>query len=189
MIDIPPEPPPYEEQIIEHRLVECGLDAEGISVQYDDDLQSFEIVIRPSAGATADHFKCIKEATGYATVTFEDREVLAAYFEFSSEFDRPQLLSELESKLRERSLWESFPDRQDHNSMEDYVRALEEQAGLAPGSALRVSDDGMIFDPPRDALNHADFRERIPDLLRVIWYASTKERLELGFIGGELEPK
>ncbi|MBA4163622.1 MAG: hypothetical protein C0510_03165 [Erythrobacter sp.] len=185
MIEMPPEPPPRQEQVIEHRLIECGLDARGVSVKYEDYLQSIEIVIGPKAGATTKHFACIKEAAGYEIVTFEDREMFAAYSDFASELARPQMLATFESRLKETGLWEGFPDRRDFGSLEDYARALEVHAGVPPGSALRISGNGILFDPAREGQNPADFVERYSDLLAVVAYASTKERLSFGFIGNE----
>ena len=188
MIDAPPEPPPSYEQVFEHQLVECGLDANGISVRYEDDLQSIEIVIRPSAGATASHFECIKKATGYEIVTFEDREMYAAYMQYTSELARPEMLEDLEGRLREKGLLEGFPERQNYETLADYAMALEKHGGVLPGSALRIAGDTIYFDPPRDGQrppHFAEFSERYSDLLDVILFASVRDRLNFGFIGNE----
>lgn len=102
MIDMPPVPPPSPEKVIEQRLIECGLDVSGVSVRYEDYLQSIEIVIRPTAGATADHFECIKNAAGYEIVTFEDREMYRAYSDYTAELARPEMLESLKAGLQER---------------------------------------------------------------------------------------
>lgn len=185
MIDMPPVPPPSQEQAIEQRLVECGLDAEGISVKYEDYLQSIEIVIAPRAGATSDKFACIKEAAGYETVRFEDGAMFAAYMDFASELARPEMLAIYEGRLKEAGLWEGFPDRQGLASLEAYAAALEVHAGFQPGTALRASGEGILFDPPRDVSDYADFVERYSKLLLVASYASIRDRLSFGFIGNE----
>jgi len=49
---MPPEPPPLE-QIIEQKLVACGLSSSGFTVTYQDELQSIEVVISDEVRATA----------------------------------------------------------------------------------------------------------------------------------------
>ena len=185
MIDVPPEPLPTQEQIIEQRLLDCGLNAGGFTVKYEDYLQSIEIAIAPSAGATSDNFACIKEAAGYEIVTFQDGAMFAAYMDFASELARPEMMAMYESRLKEAGLWEGFPDREDFRSLEEYAKALEVHAGMKPGSALRVSGDGILFDPPSASPNYADFAERYSNLLSVVAYASTRDRVKFGFIGNE----
>ena len=148
MIEVPPEPLPTQEQIIEQRLRDCGLNPGGLTVKYEDYLQSIEIVIAPGAGATSENFACIKDAAGYEIVTFQDGEMFAAYTDFVSELARPEMLALYEGRLKEAGLWEDFPDREDFGSLEEYAAALEAHVGMKPRSALRVSGDGLLFDPP-----------------------------------------
>lgn len=185
MIDVPAEPLPTQELAIEERLLECGLKLGGFTVKYEDYLQSVEIVIAPSAEATSDDFACIQEAAGYEIVTFQDRDMFAAYMDFTSELVRPQIIVELEGRLKEAGLWEGFPNRENFGSLEDYAEALEVHAGMEPKSALRVSGDGILFDPPSASNDPNGFIERYANLLSVVAYASTKDRVSFGFIGNE----
>jgi hypothetical protein len=180
VIDAPPLP--YE-QIIEQRLVQCGLKIEGLSVRYEDYLQSFEIVIRTTSGATTDHFECIKNAAGYEIVTFEDRDMYQAYGDYTSELARPQLLKSLKARLQERGLLEAFPERRDFESLETYARALEAHGGIEPGRALHVAGDGILFDPPRDENNPMAMFERYSDLMAIATYASMRDGWKLAFVG------
>jgi len=182
-MDTPPEPPPSPEQIIEQRLVDCGLDAHGLSVRYEDGLQSLEIVIASSAGATSKHFACIKEAAEHEIVTFEDGGMYSAYSKFTTELARPEMLAGSEKALKEAGLYEGFPEREAFETLEEYAVALEKHAGANPGSALRVSGDGILFDPPRDAASYADFEDRYSNLIAVVAYASIRDRVGFGFIG------
>lgn len=183
MIDMPPASPPSQEQVIEQRLIECGLNAKGISVKYEDYLQSIEITIRINAGATVDHFKCIKDAAGYEIVTFEDTNMYISYNEYASELVRPQILDDFKVSLEEKGLLKGFPERRKFENLSEYAKALEIHGGLKPGTALRVSGDGIVFDPPHNDKNPADFMERYSDLLAIIGYSSALERLNFGFIG------
>src|SRR3546814_18740884 len=76
--------------------------------------------------------------------------MFAAYSDCASELARPQMLATFESRLKETGLWEGFPDRRDFGSLEDYARALEVHAGVPQGSALRISGNGILFDPAPD---------------------------------------
>jgi hypothetical protein len=185
MTDLPPELLPVQEQIIEQRLIECGLNPFGFTVNYEDYLQSIEIVIAPNSGATSENFACIHEAAGHEIVTFEAATMLAAYTDFVAELVRPEMMAMLEAQLIEAGLWEGFPASQDFGSLEDYARALEVHASVKPGSALRVSGEGIFIDPPRDSPDYSDFAECYSKLLLVFTYASTKERVRFGFIGNK----
>lgn len=166
-------------------MLDCGLNPDGFTVKYEDYLQSIEIIIAPSARATSDHFQCIKEAAVYEIVTFQDGAMLNAYMDFASELARPEMMVMYEGQLKEAGLWEGFPVHEDFGSLEEYAEALEVHAGIESGSALRVSGDGILFDPPSTSPNYADFAERYSNLLSVVAYASTRDRLDFGFIGNE----
>ena len=176
---------PTQEQVIEQRLFDCGLNLGGFTVKYEDYLQSIEIVITPKAEATSDNFRCIRDAVGYEIVTFQDSEMFAAYMDFASELARPEMMVMYEGRLKEAGLWEGFPDRKDFGSLEAYVEALEAHAGIKPGSALRVSGDSILFDPPNMHTNYADFAERYSNLISVVAYAATRDRVNFGFLGNE----
>ena len=182
MIDLPPPPP---ESVIEQRLVDCGLDAGGFTVKYEAVLQSIEILIKPNAGATSDHFPCIAEAAGQEIVSFEDGEAYVAYTKFASELARPEMLVMLEARLKEAGLWDGFPQRQDFGTLDAYAEALEAHAGIRPRQALRISGENIVFDPPRDFSGSGEFAEQYSDLMVVIAFASTRGRRGFGFIGNE----
>ncbi|RDC60342.1 hypothetical protein HME9302_01545 [Alteripontixanthobacter maritimus] len=166
-------------------MLDCGLNPGGFTVKYEDYLQSIEISIEPSAGATSDNFDCIRGAAGNEIVTFEDGEMFAAYMDFAAELARPDMMVMYEGRLKEAGLWEGFPVREDYGSLEEYAEALEVHAGMKPGSALRVSGDGILLDPPSASHNYPDFAERYANLLSVVAYAATKDRVNFGFIGNE----
>jgi hypothetical protein len=185
MIDVPPESLQAQEQVIEKRLLDCGLNPGGFTVKYEEVLQSIEIVIAPSAGATSDSFACINDAAGFEIVRFQDGAMFAAYMDFSSDLARPQMMVTYEGRLKEAVLWVGFPDREGFGSLREYAQALEVHAGVKPGSALRVLGEDVLFDPPRTPADHAGFVERYSKLLLVTAYASIKERVHFGFIGNE----
>ena len=142
-------------------------------------------MIKPNAGATSDHFPCIAEAAGHEIVRFEDGEAYVAYMNFTSERARPEMLAMLEAQLKDAGLWEGFPKRQDFNTIEAYAEALEAHAGIEPRSALRMSGEDIVFDPPRKSSGYAEFAERYSKLMMVVGYASVRDRQGFGFIGNE----
>lgn len=150
MIDTPPEPPPSQEQVIERKLLDCGLKAGGVTVRYEDELQSIEVVITPEAGTTPDHFGCIHEATFPEIVTFAEGTMYHGYTAYVAELFRPQVMANAEAELKKLGLWESFPRREDYADLADFARALEAHAGFTPGTTLRAEADTQIAVDPVD---------------------------------------
>lgn len=185
MMDQPPEVPTSQEHVIERRLIECGLVPAGISVKYEKDLQSIEVIIRPAAKASQSHFSCIKDAVGREIVTFQDSTMYAAYNDYTSEAARPQVLASLTTTLQERKLLRGFPVRADFPTLGDYAKALEEHAGVKPGAALRVDGESIAFDPAGNARAPTDFAAEYSDLLAVVMFASVRDHISFGFTGNE----
>lgn len=188
MTDLPPSPPPTHEQVIERKLIECGLYANGISVKHEAELQSIEVRIRPASGASTRNFKCIRDAVGNEIVIFEDEKMFLAYSDYASEEARPQVLEMLKDGLRKRNLLEGFPERRSSANLADYARALELHGNIPPGSTLKAADNEIIFDPLCDQKSPADFVEKYSDLLAIVGYACALERIRFGFIGNAAAP-
>ncbi len=186
MIDTPPEPPPAQEQVIERKLIACGLKVEGFTVRYEDELQSIEVVISANAGASPDRFACINVATFPEIVTFDDHAMFEEYAAFARELYRPQILARLEAELKELGLWEGFPGRGSYTSLADYVRALEAHAGFVPGAMARVEGETQVtFDPPPEGVTTLSRSEHLGPLLAVFLFASARDDFDFGFIGNE----
>lgn len=182
-MDQAPEPSAHKEQVIQQNLIDCGLLRTGISVKYEEELQSIEVIIRPEAKASHTHFTCIKDGVGNELVTFTDGSMYAAYNEYAAEAVRPQMLASLTATLQERKLLQGFPVRSDFPSLSDYARALEKHAGTKPGAALRVDGDAIVFDPPHKRTPPADFAAQYSNLLSVVMFASVRDHISFGFIG------
>ena len=183
MIDIPPEPSTSQQQVIEQRLLDCGLDRREFTVTYEDYLQSIQIAIAPNSGASSENFACIKKAAGDEIVTFQDDAMSAAYTNFVSQLARPEMLAMMEARLNEAGLLEGLPDREDFGSLAEYAAALEVHVGIEPRSALHVSGDTIVFDPQNNPSDDEGADERYSNLFAVISYATTRDRLSFGFTG------
>ncbi|GGZ11941.1 hypothetical protein [Novosphingobium colocasiae] len=181
-MDQVPAVPASQEQIIEKRLVECGLVRTGISVRYERELESIEVIIRPEAAADQTQFECIKDAVGHELVRFTDGAMDAAYIEYKAEAARPQMLKSLTATLQERRLLQGFPVCDNFPSLSEYAKALEKHAGTKPGSALRVDGNTIVFDPPQTA-TFQGFTAEYSDLLSVVMFASVRDHIRLVFIG------
>jgi hypothetical protein len=178
-------PPPAHEQVIEQRLIACGLSTSGFTVRYEDYLQSIEIVITPAAGARKDHFPCIRQAAEHGIVSFAEGSMQKAYSDFEAELLRPQMLESATAELKKRGLLADFPDRKSYANLELYAEALERHSGRMPRSSLRVSGVAIVFDPPRSHPNFRDFDKRYSNLMAVIAFASARGDADFAFIGNE----
>lgn len=185
MIDTPSEPPAAQEQVIERKLLDCGLKSSGFTVRYEDYLQSIEVVISPPAGATLAHFACIREAAFPEIVTFEDGAMFRQYLDFQAKLVRPQVLADAEAALKGYGRWEGFPRRVEFASLDVYAHALERHLGFAPGSLFKVSGDALTFDPPREDFLAASSYERFVPVMAAMSYASASDRVHFGFIGND----
>ncbi|MEM6826419.1 MAG: hypothetical protein AAF553_00595 [Pseudomonadota bacterium] len=187
MIDIPPEAELPQGQIIEQRLVKCGLDAKGLTVRYEAELKSIEVIIGLDAGATVDHFACIHEASAPELVFFEDREMHGAFSGWLSELMRPQRLAQAEAELDRRGLLDGFPERSAYSSDKKFAEALEAHCGLEIGSFFEESEWGLIGSPKTDLfLDEAEW-DKFICILTAMSFASAKgEAFKVGFVGNEL---
>lgn len=186
MMDALPEPLASYEQVITQKLVGCGLSPHGLSVSYDDDLQSHEIVIGPSANATPEMFTCIRAAVAGEMVTFDDPELTDKYYMFVTEALRPQLIESAEAALAKRGLLKGLPRRADFASDTLFAEAMEDHCGLAKGEALQTLGDSLVFQPVPDP--RRDFQaamKRYSCLLAAMQLAVTRGEVKFGFVGNE----
>lgn len=186
MIDLPHQPP-ASVQVIEQKLVECGLDRAGLNVAYSDLLQGLEVVIDPKAGASADHFKCIHEAAAGEFVTFKDGELYRAYLAYSSELARPMILERTRNELAKKGLLEGFPERRAYGSDKEFAGALETHCGLKAGEAISLEGGNLVLLPGNVPAFPARGKrwEQWTCLMSAIMYVAARDRINIGFIGNE----
>lgn len=168
-----------------HKLVQCGLRNGGFTVKYENELQSVEIVIDREAGASAEHFDCIKEVAGYEIVTFKNPNLQQAYQDRVFEALRPKMLADARAELGRRGVLEGFPERSKFGSDKAFAEALERQCGVKPGSFFVESQWGLIVQPKLDRYSKAD-ADWMSCLMAASMYVSAKgEDFKFGFIGNE----
>lgn len=184
-MDAHPQPASVLEQVIEQKLVQCGLKSGGFTVRFEDDLQSIEVVIGTDAGATSDKFDCIRQAADHEIVTFSDGEMQKAYDDRASDLLKPQMLAEARVGLEKRGLLDGFPERSEFSSDKLFAEALERHCGMKAGSFFVKSHGELIGKPKGGKLSKAD-RDRLSCLMNAILYVSAKgENLKFGFVGNE----
>lgn len=183
---MPPEPPPAQVQVIQQKLVECGLKADGFTVKYEDELQSIEIVIGLQSSASIDKLDCIRAAAQFEIVTFNEGRLQAAYSDRVAKLMRPNLLEDARNRLKKSGLLEGFPERGNFASDKLFAEALEKHCGEKPGSFLVDSQWGLILQPPKAALFGSAEFDRMSCMINALMYVSAKgEDFKVGFIGNE----
>lgn len=185
MMDASPEPLAAQEQVIERKLLDCGLKAGGFTVRHEDYLQSMEVVISPPAGATPAHFACIREAAFPEIVIFENGAMFRQYLDFQAELVRPQVLADAEAALKGYGRWNGFPRRADFATLDGYAPALERHLGFDPGALFKVSGDALTFDPPREDFLAAKSYERYTPVFAAMSYASASDKVQFFLIGND----
>lgn len=185
MIETPQVPPPAYEQVLTQKLSQCGLKKDRFTVKYENELQSVEIVINKDAGASAQHFDCIKRAADNEIVTFEDPGIQKAYQDRVFEALKPQMLADARAELEKRGALDGFPQRSTFSTDKQFAEALERQCGMKPGSFFIQGQSGLIGQPRPGQQSKAD-RDRMSCLMAAIMYVSAKgEDFKFGFLGNE----
>lgn len=185
MIDMPQVPPPAYEEGLTQKLMQCGLRNTGFTVKYQDELQSIEIVIDREAGASAEHFGCIKQAAGHEIITFKQPELRQAYEDWVFEALKPTMLADAQAELVKHGALEDFPERSKFGSDRLFAEALERQCGMKPGSFFVKTQWGLIGQPKMGRQSKAD-AGRMSCLIAAILYVRAKgEPFKFGFIGNE----
>lgn len=156
MIDMPPMPPRISAEAIPQKLTECGLDARGFTIEYEDDFQGYVIKITPQAGATAKNMQCIWDATWSEFVEFTDAELQAAYSEITNVRFQPLAMQSARESLEKKGLLSNLPSQQDFASLSEFAVAIERHCGLNPHDILSVDGDSFTLQPkfPADSRNY-----------------------------------
>jgi hypothetical protein len=185
-MDMPPLPPIAIEQVIEQNLVKCGLSSKGISVAYQDELQSIEVVITPDSGATTESFKCINDAVGLEIVTFTDTDLLMQFHKFKTDLYRPIMLEEARKSLDKLGLLR-FPERNSFSSDKMFAEAIEIHCGLQKGEALKQIGNNLVFEPAREtSINFDAFHKKYSCIFSAILFVTANGVLiNFGFIGNK----
>ncbi|MCW2389781.1 hypothetical protein M2333_002827 [Sphingobium sp. B11D3B] len=188
-MDTLPEPPPSYEQVIIQKLVACGLSARGLEVSYEDDLQSYEIIIRASANVAPEMFACIREASAGEIVTFDDQELRNSYYAFVEEALDPEMVASAEAELSKLGLLKGFPSRADFVSDTLFVEALEKHCGFQRGEAFHPLGDAFAIQlPPGILSDFQEFKDRYSCLFAAIKLASARGEGKFGFVGNSPAP-
>ena len=185
MIDMPPDPQSSHEQVIEEKLIQCGLKAGGFTVKYESELQSIAIVIEKQAGASRDNMDCIREAVDRGIVIFREDDIQKAYDEKIFEALKPKMLSDARAALDKVGLLNNFPERSNYASDKLFAEALERHCGIKPGAFFIESQGRLIVQPKLESRGKAD-EGRMACLMNAVIYVGAKGgEFQFGFVGNE----
>jgi len=181
LIDLPP---PSNVPIIE-AVVSCGVSRSGISLRYEELLQSDVLSIAASSGATDKMFECIRSATwARAIVEFEEPEIGARYQAYDNTEAGALMKAMAQEKLRKAGKLGKLPNYSAGRSLGEYLNALEAFCGLEPGSAFEVMGPDS-FTYRRDFLT-LPVKPGVECLTDAVMASNLEEHgMRLGFIGYE----
>ncbi|MBF7015811.1 hypothetical protein HWN72_30475 [Novosphingobium sp. HR1a] len=156
MIDLPapPSKPPIE------ALADCGLDAQGLTVSYDESAERYYIYISTRAGARKANLQCIWDATWPEFVQLEDKQLQEDYEELSNNRFEPIAIESAKESLKNSGLLERLPSRANFTSTAEFAIAIEHLCGFATNQILQVNGDEISMVPHHGSLSDSDF-ERI----------------------------
>ncbi len=118
------------------KLVACGLSPSGISVRYEDELQSDVVTISPAASVSAAHFECIHEAARGSLVEFGDQAIGSRYDEFAEHAAGIWMRGEAIKWLKAHGKYEGAPLLKAGMEPKVWAHAAERFCGLREGEAI-----------------------------------------------------
>ncbi|WP_447952478.1 hypothetical protein [Sphingopyxis chilensis] len=179
MIDAPPEIPVIQD------LVRCGLDSAGLSISFDDELQSSVVTVARKAGGDASKFTCIRSAVwGKVDLAFQDNKLASDYRSFEAVVGLAEAQWQARHWLAERDMLKKLPDFADGTPPERIIWGIEQFCSIEPGEALALYSPTLITLRP-DFLQPLG-RPEFECLINVMMLIDLeKHGLEFGLIGNE----
>ncbi|MDQ0839237.1 hypothetical protein [Sphingomonas faeni] len=181
MIDMSPVSPHSYPSTLTQKLLQCGLRNGKFAVEYDHDLQGYEIIIAHEAGVTCEQFDCVREVAGTELVTFHDAKLQQAYDARVREIEMPGKLAAARAKLEKYGVLANFPERRNFISDELFAAALERQCGLEVGSVFLKTRSGLTFHPSVDVKEKEQCLDCVVDV--IMYVAAKGEVFKCGFSG------
>lgn len=166
-------------------LARCGLDPAGLTISFDELLQSTVVTVARKAGGNASGFTCIRSASwGKVEVTFEDDKLGAGYQSFSNAVGSTEARWLARHWLAERGLLERVPKFAIGTPPEEIATEIEKLCSIEPGKALELSSPNFVAVRPSFLKIPAD--QRIECLFNVMIAIDLEEHgLNFGFIGNQ----
>jgi hypothetical protein len=172
-------------------LAACGVASDRVTIQYEDYLQDFDIVIHGAAATPdADQFACIArlQATGLI-ISFDDIEANAKFLLAVQSAFRSKARDDALVWLAERDLLDNLPlFDPSATDLASYAASLERHCGVLPGSILEVYDKHLLTirrDLDVSALLGGDEWRRISHAVAASNLAD--HDITLGFLGSTSE--
>jgi hypothetical protein len=181
LIDLPPQPPTVSVESISRTLTECGLKAQGFTVEYAKNLQGYRISIHPLAAASTEKLQCIWDATWFEFIQFSDDKLQAEYNALTHARFAPLAPPSAREQLARSGRLAGLPQREDFEEIAQFAMALEVHCGFKPHEAVEVSGGTVVFATPPIGVDdrHSDRQSCLLATLEV------SAGVRFGFIGRE----
>ena len=166
------------------KLIACGLDPSGISVRYQEHLQSDVITLSPAAGASETKFECIYKAARGSFVEFDDKVLGSEYSAFEEREAGEWMRGEATAWLKAHNQFEGAPTLLPKQNPEVWARAVEHFCGFQPGEAIEFVEPTLMT--LRHSIMTFPSDPRADCLMYVIWLSDLKASgIEFGFVGNK----
>jgi hypothetical protein len=175
-----PSPPPVIEQ-----LTRCGLNAGGLTIEFDDLLQTAVVTVKIGAGGRASMFPCVRHAIwGAAEITFENEKLGEAYRQFDQSVGAAEGQAMARAWLAEHGLLDRLPQFATGEGEASIREKIESFCSIPRGTALELASPGFLTFrhdfmtlPPKPEFECLLYTLMAVDL--------EKQGLSFGFIGNE----
>jgi len=166
------------------KLVACGLSPSGISVRYEDFLQSDVITFSPAAGVSETKFECIYKAVWGSFVEFDDKVLGSKYAAFEEREAGDWARGEAASWLKAHNKFEGAPTLSPTQDPKVWAGAVEHFCGFQSGEVIE------FVEPTFMTLRHSTTTfppdPKVQCLMYVIWLSDLKASgIVFGFVGNE----
>jgi hypothetical protein len=166
-------------------LKPCGLNANDITVRFDDEIQSTIVTVKSSVKVDASSFICLRQALwAKADIDFEDDHPRKSYRKFDDEISRAEGRAVARAWFEQRGLLDKLPSFTDGDSASSVTAKVEYFCGLKPGFAFEERFPGLLSIkrelmtvPPKPGLECLFYAMAAID--------TDKVGMRFGFIGNE----
>jgi len=183
VIDAPPEVPVIQD------LVRCGLDRSGLSISFDDLLQSHVVTVARKAGGKASQFTCVRSAVwGKVDISFDDEKLQSDYRSFEAAVGSAEVRWQARHWLAERGMLEKLPDFAVGTPTDKIMQDIEQFCSIEPGEALVLYSSKLIT--LRPDFVKIPVRPEFECLMQTLMLVDfEKHGLSFGLVGNEMLAK
>jgi hypothetical protein len=130
------------------QLARCGLDPEGLQVEFEQVLQGDVVTVTSRAGADPSMFICIRHAIwGKADIEFEDERLGELFREFDRAANSAEGRAQARAWLAGRGRLADLPVLAEDEPAVSIMEKVERFCSIAPGAALELHGEFIALKP------------------------------------------